>query len=178
MPALFGEEQAARGAGATMRAVAILLGTLVAHVRPELAAQPLFSVFVMPAHRGGMLRNVCVEPARTMPPPLRAVSAEDGRRNGRRSRRVICGEGELRHLLPRGAARKFASTSVRMSQPGGAAGGKKKKVKKRRVDDLLVEQGLADNAKVCVRGRAPLPMPASSLHMRRALAVCARRLAC
>ena len=33
------------------------------------------------------------------------------------------------------------------SEPGAGAG-KKKKAKKRRVDELLVEQGLADDAKV------------------------------
>jgi hypothetical protein len=42
---------------------------------------------------------------------------------------------------------RWLSLGMSESEPGAGAG-KKKKAKKRRVDELLVEQGLADDAKV------------------------------
>lgn len=52
-----------------------------------------------------------------------------------------------RPLSARRLMQRWLSLGMSESEPGAGAG-KKKKAKKRRVDELLVEQGLADDAKV------------------------------
>jgi hypothetical protein len=135
-----------------MRAVAALLVGLAAHV--ELApcrTPPRLSAFVQPGWttpgpRPAAGLVLCARAAQT------GVAAGLAWPGGRPARGAACAEGRWQvGRLPFGPGRAFVSSPMGMAgAAGGAEGGgsKKKKAKKRRVDELLVEQGLADDAKV------------------------------